>query len=212
MCVSVYFLHPSESSNKENSDSPEWSFTTVRKKKSDGRKVLNGTVRRTFTTWCCYWDSGISHLMSVFLFPPVLLSSSSSSCRSRIIRLSHPVWTPSSLLFSLRSVHRHLWKSVFDFAAWTAFCIVFFLLSWSSNIRSTLSSDWLSKSWNGTFDWLKTFVRESQTGWSHTSLPGTRTECYLYEVSRSSCSSNFSMDVRLYRLHQVTLKSSDYPQ
>uniref|UniRef100_A0AAQ4QM87 non-specific serine/threonine protein kinase n=1 Tax=Gasterosteus aculeatus aculeatus TaxID=481459 RepID=A0AAQ4QM87_GASAC len=34
-----------ESSNKENSDSPEWSFTTVRKKKpAEGRKVLNGTV------------------------------------------------------------------------------------------------------------------------------------------------------------------------
>uniref|UniRef100_A0AAQ4RZK3 Protein kinase domain-containing protein n=2 Tax=Gasterosteus aculeatus aculeatus TaxID=481459 RepID=A0AAQ4RZK3_GASAC len=33
-----------ESSNKENSDSPEWSFTTVRKKKpAEGRKVLNGT-------------------------------------------------------------------------------------------------------------------------------------------------------------------------
>lgn len=34
----------SESSNKENSESPKWSFTTVRKKKPEGRKVLNGTV------------------------------------------------------------------------------------------------------------------------------------------------------------------------
>uniref|UniRef100_A0A3Q1FMH7 non-specific serine/threonine protein kinase n=1 Tax=Acanthochromis polyacanthus TaxID=80966 RepID=A0A3Q1FMH7_9TELE len=31
-----------ESSNKENSESPEWSFTTVRKKKPDGRNALNG--------------------------------------------------------------------------------------------------------------------------------------------------------------------------
>uniref|UniRef100_A0A3B4WVJ2 non-specific serine/threonine protein kinase n=1 Tax=Seriola lalandi dorsalis TaxID=1841481 RepID=A0A3B4WVJ2_SERLL len=33
-----------ESSNKENSESPEWSFTIVRNKKTEGRKVLNGTV------------------------------------------------------------------------------------------------------------------------------------------------------------------------
>ncbi|XP_061103559.1 serine/threonine-protein kinase 26 isoform X2 [Conger conger] len=33
----------SESSNKENDSSPEWSFTTVRKKKPDGKKVTNGT-------------------------------------------------------------------------------------------------------------------------------------------------------------------------
>ncbi|XP_075890308.1 serine/threonine-protein kinase 26-like [Nelusetta ayraudi] len=34
----------SESSNKENNDSPEWSFTVVRQKKTEGRKVLNGTA------------------------------------------------------------------------------------------------------------------------------------------------------------------------
>uniref|UniRef100_A0A3B4WV98 non-specific serine/threonine protein kinase n=1 Tax=Seriola lalandi dorsalis TaxID=1841481 RepID=A0A3B4WV98_SERLL len=34
-----------ESSNKENSESPEWSFTIVRNKKTEGRKVLNGTVQ-----------------------------------------------------------------------------------------------------------------------------------------------------------------------
>ncbi|KAF3837444.1 hypothetical protein F7725_004908 [Dissostichus mawsoni] len=34
-----------ESSNKENSDSPDWNFTTVRKKKPDGRKALKGTVQ-----------------------------------------------------------------------------------------------------------------------------------------------------------------------
>ncbi|XP_040923834.1 serine/threonine-protein kinase 26 isoform X3 [Betta splendens] len=32
-----------ESSNKENAESPPWSFTTVRKKKTESRKVLNGT-------------------------------------------------------------------------------------------------------------------------------------------------------------------------
>uniref|UniRef100_A0A8C5GHL1 non-specific serine/threonine protein kinase n=1 Tax=Gouania willdenowi TaxID=441366 RepID=A0A8C5GHL1_GOUWI len=35
----------SESNNKENSESPEWSFTTVRKKKKDGRNLLNGLVQ-----------------------------------------------------------------------------------------------------------------------------------------------------------------------
>ena len=39
-----FFFCFSESSNKENNESPEWSFTTVRKKKTEGRKVLNGTV------------------------------------------------------------------------------------------------------------------------------------------------------------------------
>ncbi|RVE60757.1 hypothetical protein OJAV_G00183880 [Oryzias javanicus] len=34
----------SESSNKENDVHPEWSFTTVRKKTTEGRKVLNGTT------------------------------------------------------------------------------------------------------------------------------------------------------------------------
>uniref|UniRef100_A0A7N8YLD5 non-specific serine/threonine protein kinase n=1 Tax=Mastacembelus armatus TaxID=205130 RepID=A0A7N8YLD5_9TELE len=37
----------SESSNKENNESPEWSFTTVRKKKTEGRKVLNGTLTKS---------------------------------------------------------------------------------------------------------------------------------------------------------------------
>uniref|UniRef100_A0A673BB95 non-specific serine/threonine protein kinase n=1 Tax=Sphaeramia orbicularis TaxID=375764 RepID=A0A673BB95_9TELE len=56
-----------ESSNKENSQSPEWSFTTVRKKKPDGRKVLNGTVS---TTTVHLWTFG-----SFLVFYTFLLSS-----------------------------------------------------------------------------------------------------------------------------------------
>lgn len=52
VCVCVSVSVWSESSNKENSDSPEWSFTVVRQKKTEGRKVLNGTV--SIISLCIY--------------------------------------------------------------------------------------------------------------------------------------------------------------
>lgn len=53
--LNVFIFSLSESSNKENNESPEWSFTTVRKKKqdkSDSRTILNGNVS---TTCVCYF-------------------------------------------------------------------------------------------------------------------------------------------------------------
>lgn len=45
-CVGVF----SESSDKKDGDSPEWSFTTVRKRKKDERPHINGQLRREAQT------------------------------------------------------------------------------------------------------------------------------------------------------------------
>lgn len=67
-----------------------------------------------------------------------------------------------------------------------------FFCSWNSSIRSTLSSDWPSRSSNATSGWLKTSVQASQTGWSHTSLPGTRSTSFYISPNKISLSSSIS--------------------